>query len=62
MSNVTTIYAKPKPIEIDLPLENEELDLIIDQIRRAPKNHDIEFIFTMRSENSQLTVNARVQQ
>lgn len=59
-NNVITLYRSAEPIEIELPMEDEEIDRILTNIRSAPKNEMVDFHFVLISENKCMTISAQV--
>ena len=59
-NNVVTLYKKPSPVEIEIEMTDEEVDQIMNEVRRAPANEMMEFLFVLMSENKCVTISAQV--
>lgn len=58
--NVVTLYSKPRPVEIEVEMTDEEIMEILDEVKRAPKGEFMEFHFVLLSETKCVTIRAEV--
>lgn len=60
MDKVVALYQNPKPIEIDVPVEEEDIETIIRVIRMSPQDVNLKFIFKISSETRMVSIESNV--